>query len=107
MPEIYKEADISINLTPTGGIDKAVLESMASGLLVLTSNEVFKKYFGVYNSQLIFEHNNSTDLADKIKHLISLSPEEKNKISQFLIESVKEHHSLGATIMRLSNLIKL
>jgi len=36
-----KHADIFINLSDTGSIDKAVLEAMASGCLVLTSNEAF------------------------------------------------------------------
>jgi len=106
MPAVYREADLSVNLAPKGGIDKVVLESMASGLLVLTSNDAFKKYFGKYNSILLFEHGNSVDLAEKIKHLISLPPEEKQKISQFLVQSVKEHHSLQETIGRLSDLIK-
>ena len=41
IPAVYREAEISVNLTPKGGIDKVVLESMASGLLVLTSNQAF------------------------------------------------------------------
>ncbi len=106
MPAVYGKADISVNLAPRGGIDKAVLESMASGLLVLTSNEAFKKYFGEYSSELIFEYDNPIDLTGKIIHLISLSSEEKQKISQFLIQSIKNHHLLKDTIMCLSDLFK-
>src|SRR3989338_3161986 len=68
--DVYMEADISVNLTPKGGIDKVVLESMASGLLVLTSNEAFKKYFGEFAPKLIFKHDNPSDLAGKLKYLI-------------------------------------
>ena len=104
--DVYREADISVNLTPKGGIDKVVLESMASGLLVLTSNEAFKKYFGQYDPILIFEYNNPTDLANKIKHLMSLPKEEKQKISQFLVRSVEENHGIDKTIEHLSCIIK-
>lgn len=69
MPELYKKADISVNATPTGGIDKAVLESMASGTLPLTSNKAFEKYFGPYSNQLIFSEKDPVDLAEKIKAL--------------------------------------
>lgn len=106
IPDVYKEADISVNLAPKGGIDKVVLESMASGLLVLTSNEAFKKYFGEFAPKLIFNHGDPSDLADKLKHLISLSPEEKDNISKFLVRSVEENHPLERTVGRLSDMFK-
>jgi glycosyltransferase involved in cell wall biosynthesis len=37
--EFYQSADLFINLSDTGSLDKAILEAMASGLPVLTSNE--------------------------------------------------------------------
>lgn len=47
----YAECDLFINLSDTGSTDKVVLEAMASGKLVLTSNQAFKnilpKIFGV------------------------------------------------------------
>lgn len=104
MPEIYSRADLSVNLAPRGGIDKVVLESMASGLLVLTSNEAFSKYFGEHSSRLIFGHNNSSDLIAKINYLITLSAEEKDLLSKFLINAVREHHRLDNAIKKISNL---
>src|SRR3989344_3398927 len=104
MPMIYKKADMSVNLLAKGGLDKAVLESMASGLLVLTSNEVFLRYFGPYSDLLIFEHNDPSDLADKIKRLASLPAEEKDTISKFFVKSVQENHSLTKTIRQISDL---
>lgn len=63
--EFYRQGDLFVNFSDTGSIDKAVLEAMASGCLVLTFNEAFKsilqeKYFTVKNSQ---------DIADKILYL--------------------------------------
>ncbi len=70
MPVEYSRADITVNLTPTGGIDKAVLESMAAGVPALTSNVAFKGYFDQarpgLSDKLIFEHGDAEDLAGKI-----------------------------------------
>ena len=106
LPPIYQQADLSINLAPTGGIDKVVLESMAAGALVLTANRTFNKYFGEYSSKLIFEHDNPVDLTDKIKHLLYLPVVERQAISRQLVEAVSKHHLLRETILRLSSLIQ-
>ena len=88
IPNYYKEADICINLTPKGGIDKTALEGMASGVLAIVSNEVFGPYFGDFGKELIFKENNYVDLSNKIENIVSLTPEKKEEISKFLVESV-------------------
>lgn len=103
MPEYYRNADILVNLSPTGGIDKAVLEAMASGCLVLVANHAFKPYFS--DDRLFFEHGNAEDLAQKIKALMALSPDEKMKLSNMLQASVVKHHSLDQMINRIITLI--
>ncbi|MBZ0275409.1 MAG: glycosyltransferase family 4 protein, partial [Anaerolineae bacterium] len=40
--ETYRQADVMVNLSDTGSVDKAVLEAMACGLPVVTSNEAFR-----------------------------------------------------------------
>ncbi len=100
----YKEADIMVNLTPRGGLDKAVLEAMASGCVIFTSNPVFAKDLGDYSAELIFEHGNSGDLAAKMTEFFSWIPEMKSQASIFMERSVREHHDLGNFIMKLSGL---
>lgn len=99
----YKESDIFVNLSPKGGIDKAVLEAMASGSLVLISNTAFRKYFDNY--ALFFECSNSVDLVDKIIFLNRLPSKNKKDISDFLVRSVSSHHRLGTVISRISALL--
>ena len=70
MREQYCMADLTVNLTPTGGIDKSVLESMAAGAPVLTSNQAFRYYFGEYASILLFIERDAGDLASKIAELV-------------------------------------
>jgi len=56
--EFYREGDLFVNFSDTGSIDKAMLEAMAAGLPVLTSNEAFR---GVLPEKYLVEKN-----ADKI-----------------------------------------
>src|SRR5574343_181174 len=72
---MYWNSDIFVNLAPTGGLDKAVLEAMASSLPTFVSNTAFKPYLGKYSDDLIF--TDSTDLYLKIKNAV-----ERNKINE-------------------------
>lgn len=67
----YGSFDISVNLCPTGGLDKAVLESMAAGLLVLVSNQGFAELFGPVAGELLFPEKDAAACADKIAVLVS------------------------------------
>lgn len=70
LPEFESKYDISVNLCPTGGLDKAVIEGMALGMPVFVSNRAFEKYFGMYKDRLIFEERNALDLANKIRSFL-------------------------------------
>lgn len=69
--DVYSIGKIFVNLSDTGSIDKAVLEAMSAGLLVLTSNEAFRniladKYFtskdsSVFGEKLIALMNSESD----------------------------------------------
>jgi len=104
MPSLNKSADIVVGLTPNGGIDKALLEGMASGCIALTSNTVNKKYFGSYAEKLIFKHGSPESLTNKILALEELSMEEKNQISRFLVDMIKEKHNLKNLAETISKL---
>ena len=71
MPEQYAGADATINLAPTGGADKVVLESMAAGVPVFVTNETFKPYLGMYIDTLMFRGGDAQDLSLKIMKFFS------------------------------------
>lgn len=104
--DFYKKGDIAVNLAPRGGVDKVVLEAMASGLLVLATNETLAPYFGEYRKDLVFKYGDFEDLADKISNLISLQSSDKREMSDFLVGSVEQNHNLVNTIQRISDLLK-
>lgn len=66
MPQTLAQYDIAVNASPTGGIDKAALESMASGVPTFVSNTGFKEYFAELSDELIFKFNDAEDLARRI-----------------------------------------
>ena len=66
MPEQYRHFDISVNLAPTGGLDKAVLESMAAGLLTFVSNRGFAELLSTHAEALIFPEKDAAACADRI-----------------------------------------
>ncbi|HBM45758.1 MAG: Glycosyltransferase [Parcubacteria group bacterium GW2011_GWF2_38_76] len=94
--EYYWNSDLSINLCPTGGTDKAVLESMASGLPVLASNKAFLEVFGPYSEQLVFKERDSSDLANKIMQLKDISA-----ISEFLKKKAVDNFSLESLVPKI------
>ena len=100
----YQEADISLNLAPTGGIDKVVLESMASGVPVFCSNRAFAKYFGPYAKDFIFAERNPEDLALKIEEF--LKREDQKVIKEFLVGSAREKGSIATLTARFLEILK-
>lgn len=99
--EFYAEADASVNLCPTGGLDKAVLESMAAGLPVFTSNKGFAGYFGEYAPKLIFREGDARDLAAKITAVFAGG--ETKAMGEFLEKKAKEAAGLENLIKRLTD----
>lgn len=70
MPEEYNKADLFINPSSTGSLDKVVLEAMASGCLVLNCNEAYRE---ILPDKYLFEKGNTQDLVQKIINLMRSS----------------------------------
>lgn len=98
--EHYARNDISVNLTPTGGVDKAVLEAMAAGVVPLTSNQAFRSFFGKFAPILIFKESDALDLSEKIKEFTLYK--EVSQLKTFLKKEVEEKGSVEAIVERIS-----
>ncbi len=88
----YQAADLFINLSGTGSLDKAVLEAMACGTPVLTGNDAFAE---ILPPELMVERNNYKKLAERIKWLQNKSKEYKNALSEKLRSIVVNNHNLN------------
>ncbi len=97
LPKHYWNSDISINLAPTGGLDKVVLEAMASGLPVIVANKAFEGYLGSYKDILLCKGENLT--YDVSKKIISLyKSDEYTHIGEYLHGEVISKSSLTRLI---------
>lgn len=98
----YWESDLSVSLAPLGGVDKAVLESIAAGLPVLVANKAFVRYFGNYADMLVFREGDAQSLADKIAALIDR--DDLSVIKETVFTQTKQWASLPELIGRILNL---
>jgi glycosyltransferase involved in cell wall biosynthesis len=102
--QCYWQSDISVNLSPTGGVDKAVLESIASGTPALASNKAFEEYFGKYKEDLMFKERDAQDLAQKI--IKFKDRRDKDAVINFLLDRVKEKSDLKYLISKITQEIQ-
>ena len=96
MPEQYASADATVNLAPTGGADKVVLESMAAGVPVFVTNEAFRGYFGAHADELMFTEGDADNLALKIMKLFS--EDNMTQVGADLQRTVREKADVGMLI---------
>lgn len=105
-PAIYNQYEIFINLTPTGSFDKTILEAMACETLIVVSNRAYERVLSVdLQKLLLFRENDSRDLAQKLKNVLALSPEEKKRIGARLRECVVRGHSMEHLIGALAQIL--
>lgn len=98
---IFKEAQLSVNLCPTGGMDKAVLESMASSLPVIVYNKTFEKTLAQYENYLILDEGDPKKLADKISAFLLLPKNEREAIGENLRLIIEKDFNLSGLIKRI------
>jgi len=91
--EFYQSGDLFINLSDTGSLDKAVLEAMACGLKILTSNEAFKNILPKEN----FTKNEPKAVSEKIEKLSKSPDMNKDKF----IDYVSANHGLDNLVKRI------
>lgn len=101
-PVIYNSAGVFVNLTPTGSLDKTILEAMACSTVVLVSNKIFMELFpGFLRELCLFEEGNIEDCAIKMQELFKLNEADKKHLSQELRNLVVTKHSLDTLICKL------
>lgn len=101
-PELIKEyeaAEIFINPSNTGSIDKTVLEAMAMGAIPLTDNPAFMRMLGEF--QLFTKKGDSENLLTSVLRILDLPNEVKNDLRNKLRNIVMSQHSLKTLSQRI------
>src|SRR3989338_8139052 len=91
--EFYQNGDLFVNLSDTGSLDKAVIEAMACGLKILTSNEAFKDILPEEN----FTKNEPKAVAEKIENLAKSPNMNKDKF----IDYVSANHGIDNLVKKI------
>jgi glycosyltransferase involved in cell wall biosynthesis len=93
-----QESDLFVNMGHTGGMDKVVVEAMATGIPVLTCNEVFEPIVGPYG--LTYEKKNAKQFAEKITALVQDAPR-RQELGKTLREIAVRDHSLDRLVKKI------
>ncbi|WP_087067832.1 methyltransferase domain-containing protein [Cyanobium sp. NIES-981] len=89
MPDYYGQIDIYVNASLHEGTPNPVLEAMASGLPVLTTDVgVVRELFGPLQSRYIVQDRNSPEFYAKLKELAT-SPELRSQLSAENLQSIQ------------------
>ena len=97
LPKILNEQDIFFNFSTTGSMDKAVLEALAVGVPVLSTNEAFKDLLSPFD--LYVASKDIGVLADRVDKIMN-RPDRAGVVAT-LRNKVVEHHSLFKLIPRI------
>jgi glycosyltransferase involved in cell wall biosynthesis len=95
--ELYREAEVYINLTPSGSMDKTIFEAMSCGVLPVIHNSYFKEK--IDNS--FVTQDKAEKIAQSLEHVLSMSEPEKKRQRILIRKYVVENHSLDLLGKRL------
>ena len=95
------QADLFVNMSQTGSLDKVILEAMACEIITISSNDSSRNVFEEYKDKLFFKSKDSEDLAKKVSKIIELSDGDRIKIEKRLREIVIRNHNLEDLIKKI------
>ncbi len=102
----YQQADVFVNMSATGAIDKAILEAMACGLPVVTANEAFAPMLVPWADLLYIPPESPEVLSTRLKSIAAMSPDERAALGKQLRELVVEQHSMQHLTDQLMRILK-
>lgn len=97
----YQEADLFVNASGTGSLDKAGLEAMSCGCLLLTSNDALVEIVKKFSDKLTFIHKDHKSLNGRIDEIMSLNLEKRVGIGLELRKVVDDNHNLRNLILNI------
>jgi glycosyltransferase involved in cell wall biosynthesis len=92
--DAYHRGSVFLNLSETGSIDKAILESMASGCIPISRNTAFQAIAREHELAQLIPGEGPAAVAESIQDVLSLPPDERSRLSARLREIVVREHSL-------------
>jgi glycosyltransferase involved in cell wall biosynthesis len=97
---VYQQADVFVSASQTG-LDKAVLEAMACGLVPIISLPDFAPMLGDYADLLMYEPGNTAALTDRLAKVLAMPAVEREQIGQSLRIIVQSAHDVDILMSKL------
>lgn len=108
VPGRYAAADVLINASHTGSVDKVVLEAMAVGRPIVSCNDSIPRVLeslGEERDDLAFEPKDPGELAEKLRRLLTRSKSEREALGDRLRGIVARDHEVDVLMGRLVELM--
>lgn len=97
-----RKAEVFVNMSGTGSLDKAILEAMACGLPIITSNEAIRSVLPPgYLKGAYLENSDSESLARETERIRSLSLEERRRRGEEMRKIVESQHNLKGLVSKI------
>ncbi len=91
LPQEYAQADLFLNFSDTGSLDKAVLEALSCGIPVLTTNIAFKEICEQLDPRM-FTENSAEQIGAHAKDLLVNHSVRPELLRQYVIDEHSLHH---------------
>lgn len=93
--------DVFISASRTGSLDKAPLEAMACGKVVVASSSSFRSELEPFEDRLTFRQDDHSDLAGKLFALLAVDRQHLAAIGDRLRQNVGDRHALDRLVERM------
>jgi len=105
MEKEYADCDVFVNTSIRHSIDKAALEAMSCGKVLVTSNRNFRPVLGKHAKLLVAEDERPCELARKIVHAARMPRSQRQEIGVALRELVVREHDLNRLMKNVAETI--
>lgn len=103
--EEYAACDVFVSTHVRHSLDKAPLEAMACGKIVLTTNQSFLPVLREYSDGLIADDADPGELARRIVQVARMQPSERERLGLALRQTVVQEHSLDRLMKKVAAII--
>jgi glycosyltransferase involved in cell wall biosynthesis len=101
VPSRYQRGSLFLHLSETHSMDKAILESMASGCVPISRNESFRELAQEHGLQSLVPDAGPEALGGSMMRALGLSPAERDRLVRRLRGIVEREHSLDSLADKL------
>lgn len=96
---VFSEANLSVNLSPTGGWDKVVIESLMAKCPVFASNLALEAVYMGNADKFLFEYKNPSDLTYKVSSYLEQS--DKQRVIEMISENVIKEYDIRTLVKKI------